>query len=646
MGMATGRRAIALVLVVLLATVPLGTTASGAAGTASDPTLTRTITLSLTPEDPGAVAITVRFTVPDTVSEVTTRLPEDSTDVTSETFTNTGNTTWRWQRGNGTQPTLTFTADANRTGVAQTLDTQGSYLFVDVGPWALVEVPRMPVQWLRSGAPVDFESTTAVDGPGATGGEMAYLGPVTEYTRSAHGQTFRLIVPAVADLHEAPTAVLDSLSAASDSLRVGERDDEVVFIAAPTTVTWGARGLAGGSDAWVVADERLDTPANAWLHEYLHTRENFVTAPSARWVTEGIATYYAALLTLEQDRIRFIEFRDHLARGDRDPYASAILADPSSWPAGANYLKGALVWGVFDYELRQSTDSQHAAADVFARLNAHDGEVTGADLVAMAGAVGDANAEQYIEYYTTEPVAPDPWTRDQHQTVFDTDPPRMVVDLAADGYRITGPYRNQTTVPDPIVVGETLAVTASITNVGDVAGSYDATLTLDGRPVATRTVTVPAGETVTVTLTTTFESEGVHTVAVGPATTEIRVADPVTPTVTALAVNRSTVDPGGAITLTVTTHNTGDWPGGPVPITVDGDTVTTITPALTPGDQTTTQVVITLEDPGDHDVAVGNQSVTVRVASPPTQPGFGLGTTVAALLAVLIAVAIARARTP
>ncbi|MFB6103764.1 MAG: CARDB domain-containing protein [Halobacteriaceae archaeon] len=633
--MATGRHATVLVFLILFAAIPAGA-ATPAHASATDPTLTRTITLSLTPSEPGTVAVTVQFIVPDTVTEVTTRLPEDGTDVRSESFTNTGNTTWRWQRGNGTRPTISFTAVVNETGVAQTLDAQGSYLFVDVGPWALGEVPRMPVQWLRTGAPVDFESTVTTDGPGATGGEMVFLGPVTEYTRTAHDQTFRLIVPEAATLHESPTAILTSLTAASDTLRVGERDDEVVFIAAPTSINWGARGLAGGSDAWVVADEQLDTPANAWLHEYLHTRQSFRTTPTTRWVTEGIATYYAALLTLEQDRISFAAFRDHLARGSRDPYAEAILADPRTWPAGANYLKGALVWGGLDFEIRQATDSHNAAADVFARLNAHEGEVGGADLLEMASAVGGETAEQYLQYYTTEPVAPDPWTREQHRAVFDTDPPRMVVELAPAEFRLTGPYRTQSSIPDPIVVNETLTVTATITNVGDLTGTYEATLTIDGHPVATRSVTVPAGETITVSLAHTFETDGIYTVAIGPATTEVRVAEPVTPTVTDLTVNTTTISPGEAITLTVTATNTGDWPGGPLPVTVDGNTVTTINPTLTPGEQTTTEVVLNFSARGDHEIVVGNQSIPVTVTRSPTQPGFGLGTAaVAVLLAAL-----------
>lgn len=629
-----GHHALVFTVLLVVATVPAAGSAPAATG-ADGPTLTRTTTLSLTPTTPGEIDVTVQFTVPDSISEITTRLPDRVQAVTSASFTNVGNTTWRWQRGNGTNPTLSFSLVVNETGAGQTLGAQGTYLFVDVGAWALVEVPRMPVQWLRSGPPINFEGVVEIAGDGATGGEMAYLGAVIEYTRTAHDQTFRLVVPAAADLVEPPAAVLNSLSAASDSLRVGERDDEVFVIAAPASIDWGARGLAGGSDAWVVADEQLDTPGNAWLHEYLHTRQAFFTTPTTRWLTEATATYYAALLTLEQDRISYEAFREHLSRGNNQPYAGAILADPRTWPAGANYLKGTLVWGAFDYRLRAATDSQHSAADVFSRLNADEGEVTGSEFLEMVEAVGGEQAREFMRYYTTEPEAPDTWSKQQHQRVFDVEPPRMVVSFVADAYRVTGPYRNRSTLPATLVVGETLIVTAAISNAGEVTGTFEPTLTVDGRPVATHSVTVAPEETVRITLSHTVANPGMQTIAVGPATVEIRVAEPATPTVTNLSVNQTRISPGEPVRLTFTAENRAAWPGGPLTVSVDGDPVKTITVPLLPNESTRAAVTITLEDTGTHEITVGNNSVSVTVASPPTQPGFGLVTTTVAVVVAM-----------
>lgn len=76
---------------------------------------------------------------------------------------------------------------------------------------------------------------------------MAYLGEYSERIHTANGQRFRLIVPERADLREQPTALFNSLSAASDQLRVGNRDEEVVMIATPTAnIDWGIRGLQSG----------------------------------------------------------------------------------------------------------------------------------------------------------------------------------------------------------------------------------------------------------------------------------------------------------------------------------------------------------------------------------------------------------------
>lgn len=622
-----------LVVMVVMGPIPLADTATGDPSPAKvGPTIHRTTTLALTPDDPGAIDVSVTYTIPDSVSQLTTRLPADSHSVTTESFTNPGNTTWRWHEGNTTTPRLSFVLPVNESGVGHNPQTQGRYLFVDVGPWAIVQVPSMPLQWLRSGPSVAFEPTVEIDGSGATGGEMAYLGDYAEYTRTAHEQTVRLIVPTGTRLAEPPSTILESITSASDTLRVGERDDSIIFIAAPARIEWGARGLSGRSDAWVLSSEPLDTPENAWLHEYVHTRQSFETTGSTLWLTEAMATYYSALLTLNQDRIDYAAFRTHLARGGDDPYAETVLAEPRSWVQGTNYVKGALVWAALDYRIRQATDSRHAAADIFTRLNAETESVTGVEFLEMVEAIAGPDIREFIAYYTSEPAAPATWSRVDHQRVFGTEPPRMVVSIIEDGFDVTGPYRNLSSVPETVVVGETITVTASIRNDGEVTGEYEATLTLDGDPVATEPVTVAPDASVTVELSYTAQATGIHTVGVGPASFDIRVAEPATPTVTDLTANQTRVASDEPVAVTAEIENTADWPGGEVAVTVDGESKPPLDLTLGPEETTTETVVFTFNETGEHTVAIGNQSITIQVGQSPTQPGFDLPTTLVSLV--------------
>lgn len=637
--------ALALIILVIVGGVPaLGGAVAPPQATDSGPTIYRSTTLSLTPEQPGEVDVVVQFTVPDTVSQITTRLPRASRDVQSDGFENVGNTTWRWERGDG-RPTLRYSLGVNKTGSAPTLHeshgTQEEYQFVDTGPWAVVDVPRMPLTWIRSGPPVSFEGQVNIDGVGATGGEMAFLGPFEAHSRTIHDQTFRLVVPTAAELGPSPGAILDSLAHASDKLRVGERDESVFFIAAPETVSWGARGLSGGSDAWVVADEPLNQAFNPWIHEYVHTRQAFSPAAETRWTVEATATYYAALYTLQQDRIDFQAFQSLLERGTEDPVDDGVLAAPGSWEGAVPYLKGALVWGGLDYRLRAQSDGEMAALELFARMNADSDELTQLELRELTDAVGTSATVEYLTRYTETSASPEMWTLETHADTFGTEPPRFAYNWTEDAFAVTSLYRNVSRLPSTLVVGETLRVRATVTNVGEIRGSYATALRVAGAPVASLSGSLAPGASERLEASHTFDEPGIVTVALGSERVQVRVAEPATPTVSNLSVDRQTRSSPGPVTVSVTVENGNDWPAeGDLPVTVDGETVATLSPHLLAGAETTRTVTVNLVSPGEHVIAVGGEEVRVTIeGSTAAGPGFGLTAAVAALVIVVLLLA-------
>lgn len=620
-------------------------------GAAAVPTVVLTQSFGTIPRRPGVVSVTHRFEIPDSVETLETRVPEAATvtDVAGG-FSASGAGRYEWDGGSQT-PRITYTLPVNETGsVAGPEGTAGRYRFVDVGEWSLFRRPGAPIDVTYIGSGIDFERRTTTDGPGAAGDWLVFLGEREIHRRSAHGQTFRLVVPATADPVESPDAILSSVSAASDALRVGDRDERVLMVTAPTDVDWAVRGLeVGESDLYVVADEPLNEPGNTWLHEYVHTRQDYNLSEGTRWLTEGTATYYAALLTLEQERIGFPAFRDTLEEGTGERVAAAVLADPDTWAAGANYRKGALVAGELDRRLRLATDSQQDLQAVVSRLNERrrtlDAEEF-ADLVASAGsaATGDAATR-----YTMTDATPAVWDLEAHLSAFGQLPPRIRYELPDErpeaAYRVAGPYRNETLDEPPFVLvpGERLGVDLTVTNVGGTAGVYNASYGLDGEPLGYASGPIGLNETVQEALWVDIEAVGEPTVRVGEYSLDVAVVEPASPQVTDLRTNRSTLQPGEAVEMSVALENPRTIPGKrELAITANGDTVATRTVRLAGRATQTVTVPVRLDTAGEYRIAAGGLSTTVTVATPTDgAAGPGVGP-VGAVLAVVLAGLLAR----
>jgi len=218
-------------------------------------------------------------------------------------------------------------------------------------------------------------------------------------------------------MREAPRSVLDSLADASNALRVGDRDDEVFVVAAPTSgVQWGVRGYqTGESDLWVRDVEPVDSAENPWVHEYVHTRQDFALDPEMRWFREASASYYAALLTYEQGRVPYDRFSQRIGAGANSSYAEVVLANQSTWQSTPDYDKGALVAGQLDRQIRNTRDQERTLQTVVQAMNADPGPVSLSDFLAALGEHGDAEivdaaAARYAENPQTSRCGTSPHT--------------------------------------------------------------------------------------------------------------------------------------------------------------------------------------------------------------------------------------------
>jgi hypothetical protein len=578
----------------------------------------------LTPDRPGRIDVQWHFRIPDRVSDVRTRLPPDATNVRTTRFSRDGDL-YVWS-GDTTTASITFTLPANETTDRTGPEApEGRLKFVDAGDWALTRRPpvtRPGYSYPRGQDPgVAVRNTTA--GEGVVGEALLYLGPHETVERTAHGQRFRLVVPERATVAADRGEVLDSVTDASDRLRVGDRDEQVLMIAAPTAAPWGVLGLQTGQrDFYVLADEPVDAPDNTWLHEYVHTRQDIDSAESTRWFYEASAEYYAAQLTLEQDRIEYEAFREYLDRGTRQRFAPVRLVDPATWRSdGGDYTKGALVAGELDRRVRVATDGGATFQGVFRRMN-RGGSVTHSDFVGYVRATGGDGVVDPARRYTETTDRPQPWSRERHQEAFGGLPPRFRYDLpdrGSDGLRVRSQYREGALGTTDLVAGESLVLDVTVENVGGAAGEYDLAVTVDGSPVATRTGRLETGASATTTVEYTFSEPGSRRISTGEDSLTLEVREPAPLEVTSLSADRTEVRPGEQVTLAATVENPAARPGQrEVSIRRDGTEVASRQVRLGPGGSAEVAASVSLAEAGSYRFESGDRTVTVTVAAPDT----------------------------
>ncbi|MGM0386935.1 MAG: CARDB domain-containing protein [Natrinema limicola] len=634
-----------------LAVSPSETLGSVGASTGSGDVFDRTTVLRHRPDDTDVFETETTFYVPEAVTQFEIELQRGANVESVTGLERTGERTYEWT-GATDEPTIRYTMPAERRDATYGTGTSKTgYTFVDTGDWGIVAVPSLNVS-LRRTDPVGIEETVTVDGPGTTGGDIAVFGEVTTYERATDGGTVRLVVPEAARLEESPDAILTALADARNRLDVGMRRDEVVVIAAPTGANWGPRGIQyGRADAWVVADATLDEPNPAWLHEYVHVRQRFSSAatdttPKTAWLVEAQADYYAGLLAFERGDTDFGDFSALLERGERSPYADGVLVDRSMWDDDrTHYVKGALVYGELDRQLRLATDGDRTLEDVFRALNAQEGRITEADFLRTLEDYGGADVRAAAERYTRTEATPEMWSRSQHSAAFEQPVAAFEYGLGTDSLEVAGQEWPRWNASGSSGTGGVIAVPAgkqvslpvTVDNVGSRDGTYDATLQVDGRPVDVRQGRLAAGEETQHRLSWTPAEPGKYTVRVGSERLTAVVRSAASVTVTDLHVSAERVDSGEPVPVTATVEATDERPAAAVLEfrTVEG-VVAERPVALRAGDSTTVEADLRFDEPGRYQIAVADRTITARVGSGPaaaieTVPGFGVP---AALVAV------------
>lgn len=592
----------------------------------------------------GEVDVRTDVSIPSGTASLEITIPEGTEVYESRGFSRTGERTFEWTYSTD-EPYLRYSMEGN---VTMDRGSGEEHLYAVTDNWAIVRTPGISMSW--TGVDGDVSVSASVDGEGVGGRHITYLGQYEETTREANDQRFRLIKAGAADLREDPEAILDALAYTSDRLKIGQKDDEVrVFVVPTDGVDWAATGVQrGDADMWVRDAEQLSSPKNTWVHEYVHTRQDYERTTETRWTIEGMADYYAALISYERGYIDYETFRDRLEDGRDDDLSNVELVDPSTWEDNrGNYDKGALVFGYLDHRLRTMHDT--TIDRVIAGVNEDGDKLTHEEFLDALESAADADLRADAERYTETTDTPPVWSRQAHVEAYGG----PAFSYGFDGFAATGPYRDATLDEPRVVAGETLSTTVTVENVGTQEGDFEAALTVDGEPVDTGTGTLPAGATTTVTLEHAFDSAGEYELSVGDASLTAVVEEPAGIEVTDLAVEPTEAAMGEEVTMRATVASTGDRPAaGEVAFVVDDETVATKTVQIDAG-ETTVEATATFDAPGEREVTAGGHAATLTVTDETVTPtpegtdgtgtpalgdgaGFGAAPAVVALAAALL----------
>lgn len=179
--------------------------------------------------------------------------------------------------------------------------------------------------------------------------------------------------------------------------------------------------------------------------------------------------------------------------------------------------------------------------------------------------------------------------------------------------------------PTEVDSGESVTISFTVTNTGDLTGSYEVTIRIDDATVATQMITLAGGVSETLTFATSKNALGTHTISVNglSGTFIVRAVEvparPAAFTTSTLTISPREADIGQTVTISFTVTNTGDLTSShTATIKIDDATVATRTITLAGGTSQTLSVTTAQSVGGTYTVNVNGLTgtFTVRTVAP------------------------------
>lgn len=376
----------------------------------STPLVAQTVTYRRTPANESSVEVTVAFEVHESVQELCVNVQGTEVQTVEREHVNyypeEYDCEYRWdtlpESGEVGEPSVTFRVPSVRR--------DDGYEFVERDDWALVRASvesTYRTDYANQPSPVEnasdsrttysesfFRSGVASDG-------ILYFGAASVESWRADGETVRVVVPSHVTV-DVP-AVRETIAGAAANVTIGDRNGTATVFAATDPIRGGGVAL-WTDDAWVHEDAEPGGPQNVWVHEYVHTRQDWDLGERVAWLTEGSAEYYAALASYRQGSLSFRGFHDHVTV----EYGNdVVLANPeaANWET-AQYTKGGRVLAALDRKIRLATDGNRTLADVLYLVNRHEEKVTYEAFLGMVERVAGVSFEPWLDRHVTTSAAP------------------------------------------------------------------------------------------------------------------------------------------------------------------------------------------------------------------------------------------------
>lgn len=171
--------------------------------------------------------------------------------------------------------------------------------------------------------------------------------------------------------------------------------------------------------------------------------------------------------------------------------------------------------------------------------------------------------------------------------------------------------------PATVGLGNVVTITVGVENTGTEASAYDVQLKINGVSEETKTVSLLALQTTTVSFTITKTNAGTYTVNIGTLNGSFKVTAP-SIAVSKIELSKTSIEAGGPVTATVTLVNAGDGDGSyALALALDGVQKYSESVAVNAGQTVTKTYSLSSDATGSHTVTVGDKTATFTVAQPP-----------------------------
>ncbi len=171
------------------------------------------------------------------------------------------------------------------------------------------------------------------------------------------------------------------------------------------------------------------------------------------------------------------------------------------------------------------------------------------------------------------------------------------------------------------MIGQSVTVSVNVTNIGTGAGTYAASLLLDGTQIQNKTVQLAGGETKTIEFMVSDAAEGTHSVQIGNLEGTFTVSNIFL--LSDLAINRTEAKIGEPIGIQVKLTNRANETGSySTTLTINGAAFETKTGSLEGGTSINLLFEVVEQTEGTYQFTIGslNGSFAITSAAPPPRP--------------------------